>query len=161
MERLLKSGEVADSGDGKKRILGALNVSDFVDLAISTIPSSFGKLTFLAGLRDESTGRYTDPLAALLYGNQLDAVLERRHREFFLVWLGLDLVTQTTQVAQYLAVDDEVKTTLVKQWIKERRYEKLAPPAAREVERKLFVSDLITILLLLQDKLNFGEESHS
>ena len=106
---------MTDSGDGKKRILGALDVSDFVDLAISTIPPSFGKLTFLAGLRDESTGRYTDPLAALLYGNQLDAVLEQWHREFFLVWLGLDLATQTTQVAQYLAVDDEVKTTLVKQ----------------------------------------------
>jgi len=137
-----------------------MDVSDFVDLAISKIPSLFGKLTFLAGLRDESTGRYTDPLAALLYGNQLGAVLEQRHGGFFLAWLGLDLATQTTQVAQYLAVDDEDKTTLVKQWIKERGYEKLAPPAAREVERKLFVSDLITILLLLQDKLNSGEESH-
>ena len=74
---------MTDSGDGKKRILGALDVSDFVDLAISKIPSSFGKLTFLAGLRDESTGRYTDPLAALLYGGGLDAVLGRRHRELF------------------------------------------------------------------------------
>jgi hypothetical protein len=128
---------------------GTLGVSDFVDLALATIPSTFGKLTFLAGLRDESTGCYTDPLAALLYGNQLDAVLEQRHRQFFLAWLGLDLATQTTQVAQYLAVDDEDKNRLVEQWIKERRYEKLAPPAAREVERKLFVSDLITILLLL------------
>src|ERR1700688_1387518 len=104
-----------------------MDVSDFVDLAISKIPSLFGKLTFLAGLRDESTGRYTDPLAALLYGNQLGAVLEQRHGGFFLAWLGLDLATQTTQVAQYLAVDDEDKTTLVKQWIKERGYEKLAP----------------------------------
>jgi len=135
-------------------------VSDFVDLAISTIPSTFGKLTFLAGLRDESTGRYTDPLAALLYGNQLDGVLEQRHRQFFLAWLGLDLATQTTQVAQYLAVDDENENTLVEQWIKETLYEKLIPPAAREVERKLFVSDLMTILLLLQGKRNPNGESH-
>lgn len=160
MECLLKSGEVAYSGNGRKRILDTLDVSDFVDLAISTIPSTFGKLTFLAGLRDESTGRYTDPLAALLYGNQLDAVLEQRHREFFLVWLGLNLPTQTTQVAQYLAVDDEDKNTLVEQWIEERLYEKLVPPAAKEVERKLFVSDLMTILLLLQRKPNSSGESH-
>ena len=148
------------SCDGSKRILGTFGASDFVDLAISKIPSSFGQLTFLAGLRDESTGRYTDPLAALLYGKQLDTVIEQRHRELFLVWLGLDLAAQTTQVAEYLAVDDEDQNTLVEQWIEERLYEKLIPPAAREVERKFFVSNLVTILLLLQGKLRSSGEGH-
>jgi hypothetical protein len=136
-----------------------MDVSDFVDLALSKIPSSFGKLTFLAGLRDDSTGRYTDPLAALAYGKVLDAVLERRHREIFFAWLVLDLATQSTQVAQHLAVDDKDQNTLIEQWIQERLYEKLIPSAAGEVERKLFVSDLMTILLLLQGQLNSSEES--
>jgi len=71
-----------------------LDVADFVDLAISKIPTSFGKLTLLAGFRDENTGRYTDTLAALVYGERLDAILEQRHRDLFLAWLGLDLATQ-------------------------------------------------------------------
>jgi hypothetical protein len=131
-----------------------MDVFEFLDLAISKIPSSFEKLTFLAGLRDESTGRYTDPLAALLYGEGLDALLGRRHRELFSLWLGLDLAAQTTEVAQYLAVENEEQNTLIEQWIQERLYEKLIPAAAKEVERKLFVSDLVTILLLLQSKLS-------
>lgn len=113
----------------------------------------------LAAWRDENTGRYTDPLAVLLYGKRLDAVLEQRHRELFLAWLGLDLATQKTQVAQYLSIDDEDQNTLIERWIQERLYEKLVPPAAREVERKLFVSDLVTVLLLLQGKLHPSGES--
>ncbi len=119
-------------------------MADFVDLAISKISTSFGKLTLLAGLRDENTGHYTDTLAALVYGKGLDAVLEQRHRDLFLAWLGLDLATQATQVEQ---------------WIQQRLYEKLIPPAAREVERKLFVSNLVTILLLLQGRLRSLGES--
>jgi hypothetical protein len=105
-------------------------------------------------LRDESTGRYTDPLAAVLYGEELNVEIGRRHRQFFSAWLRLDLATQTTEVAHYLAVKNEEQNTLIEQWIRERLYEKLIPAAAKEVERKLFVSDLLTILLLLQSKLS-------
>ena len=132
-------------------------MADFVDLAISKIPTSFGKLTLLASLRDENTGHYTDTLAALVYGKRLGAILEQRHRELFLAWLGLDLSTQTTQVEQYITVDGENQYSLNEQWIQQRLYEKLIPPAAREVERKLFVSNLVTILLLLEGRLRSGE----
>jgi hypothetical protein len=136
-----------------------LDVADFVDLAISKIPTSFGKLTLLAGLRDANTGHYTDTLAALVYGKRLDAILEQRHRDLFLAWLGLDLATQATQVEQYITVDGENQYSLNERWIQQRLYEKLIPPAAREVERKLFVSNLVTILLLLQGRLRSLGES--
>jgi hypothetical protein len=128
-------------------------VADFVDLAISKIPTSFGKLTSLASLRDENTGHYTDTLAALVYGKSLDAVLEQRHRDLFLAWLGLDLATQATQVEQYITVDSANQYSLNEQWIQQKLYERLIPPAARKVERRLFVSNLVTILLLLQGRL--------
>ena len=134
-------------------------MGDFVDLAISKISTHFGKLTLLAGLRDENTGLYTDTLAALVYGKGLAAVLEQRHRDLFLDWLGLELATQATQVEQYIIVDDEDQYNSTEQWISKRLYEKLIPPAAREVERKLFVSNLVTILLLLQGRLRYPGES--
>ena len=113
----------------------------------------------LAGLRDENTGLYTDTLAALVYGKGLAAVLEQRHRDLFLDWLGLELATQATQVEQYIIVDDEDQYNSTEQWISKRLYEKLIPPAARAVERKLFVSNLVTILLLLQGRLRYPGES--
>jgi hypothetical protein len=135
-------------------------VSDFVDLAISKIPSSFGKLTLLASLRDASTGRYTDPLVALIYGNHLHAVLEHRHQDIFFAWLGLGLATQSIQVAQHLADYGPDQNALIERWIQERLYDELIPANAGAVERQLFVSDLMTILLLLQSKMNPGGESH-
>ena len=132
-------------------------MADFVDLAISKIPTSFGKLTLLASLRDENTGHYTDTLAALVYGKGLAAVLDQRHRDLFLEWIGLELATQATQVEQYITVDGEDQYNSSEQWINKRLYEKLIPPAAREVERKLFVSNLVTILLLLEGRLRSGE----
>ncbi len=140
--------------------LSAFGASDFVDLALEQIPTYIGRLKLLADLRDERTGCYTDPLAVLLYGKRLEAILEQRHRELFFAWLRLDLATQTTQVAHYLGANDHGQNTWIEQWIQKRLYERLIPPAAREVERKLFVSDMMTILLLLQGKPHSPGESH-
>ena len=135
---------------GENPSLGTFGASDFVDRALTQIPTYFGKLKLLADLRDDSTGRYIETLAMFVYGKQLHVVLEERHREVFFAWLGLDLATQSAEIAQYLAGDDADQSMLTEQWIHERRYEPLIPPAAREVERILFVSDLTTILRLLQ-----------
>src|ERR1700737_1618048 len=57
---------------------------DFVNLAVSTIPSTFVKLAFLASLKDGNDDRYRDPLAGLVYGDeQIEAALQGKHREIF------------------------------------------------------------------------------
>jgi hypothetical protein len=134
------------------------SVSDFLDLALTQIPTYFGKLVLLADLKDEATGQVMDPLAVLACGKPLDDVFERRHREIFFAWLCRDLTTQLTDVAQYLAVDRAHGSAQVARWIRERLYERLIPPSATAVERSLFVSDLMAILLLLQARLNSSGE---
>ena len=133
------------------------SVSNFMDLALTQIPTYFGKLVLLADLRDQATVQVIDPLAVLACEKPLDGVFERRHRELF-AWLCLDLTTQITDVAQYLTVDGEDESTRVEQWIRERLYERLIPPSATPVERSLFVSDLMATLLLLQARLNSSGE---
>ena len=140
------------------------STSDFVDVALGQITPTFGKLAFLAGMRRENSGRYDDPLAALVYGkDQVDAVLRKKHREIFHVWLGVALVTQTEEVAEYLAVQADGQkpriVQLLQRWIQYKPYANLIPDDASEPERGLFSSDLRAILQLLQVRLGSTGEA--
>jgi hypothetical protein len=137
------------------------DASDFVNLALSPSPSTFGRLVLLADLRDHDT----NPLAVELYGKaQIDAALERKHREIFFAWLGLSRAAETEEVADYLADQagnqDATTAQLVHRWIQEKLYEKLSPTVASEPERELFSSGLRAILQLLQLKLGSSGGKH-
>ena len=137
------------------------DASDFVNLALSPSPSTFGRLVLLADLRDHDT----DPLAAELYGKaQIDAALERKHREIFRAWLCLNRAAQMEEVAEYLADQagnrDATIAQLVHRWTEEKLYEKLRPAGASEPLRELFSSDLRAILQLLQVKLSSSGGKH-
>ena len=126
------------------------DVSDFVNLALSPIPSKLGRLVLLADMRDH----HTDQLAKMLYGKeQIDEALRQRHREVFLAWLGLSLIAQMEDVAGYLANEGGKKDTtvakLIHQWVQEKFYERLRPTAAGESEWRLFSGDLKAIPQLL------------
>jgi hypothetical protein len=138
--------------------------SDFTELALSRIPSTFGKLAFLAALKQSNTGRYDHPLTALVYGkDQIDAALRQKHREMFYAWLGVALARQTEDVAEYLASQADGQNPLIAQtlqrWVQERSYEKLIPEAVSGPERELFSSDLRAILQLLQVRLGSTQEA--
>ena len=137
------------------------DASDFVNLALSKIPSEFGRLALLADLRDQND----DELANMLYGKEeLDQALRGKHREIFLAWLGLSLTEQLEDVAGYLANEGGKNgatiATLVQRWVQEKSYERLRPTLAGESEWRLFSSDLQTILQLLLRRPGSPGESH-
>lgn len=57
--------------------------SDFVALGLNQASTYFEKLTLFARLRDEVTGRYSDPLAVPVNGKPSDALLEQLHWQVF------------------------------------------------------------------------------
>jgi hypothetical protein len=131
---------------------------DFVSLAVSTIPSRFVKLAFLASLKDGTDGHYRDPLAGKLYGEEeIEAALQGKHREIFSNWLGLGLAAQMAEVAEYLAGQDEDHNALISIWLHDKVYESLIPTAVSQAERNLFSSDLKAILQLLQVRLGSSD----
>ena len=145
----------------EQKLFHGFDASDFVNLALSPSPSTFGRLVLLADLRDHDT----DPLAVELYGKaQIDAALERKHREIFFAWLCLSLAVQMEEVAHYLAdqagIRDETIAQLVHRWTQEKLYEMLRPTVASEPERELFSSDLRAILHLFQVKLGSSGGKH-
>jgi hypothetical protein len=136
------------------------DASDFVSLALSPIPSAFGRLVLLADLRDNH-----DELADMLYGkDQIDEAIREKHREIFIAWLGLSPAKKTAEVAAHLAdqggSQKAVLYQLIQQWLQGRLYERLRPTGASDSEHRLFSSVLGAILQSLQARLGSSEESH-
>ncbi len=121
---------------------GNSEVWDLWRRTLSPIPTLFGRLRYVAGLRDPQTGRYSHPtLSRALGAEDADRTLRRGHYQVFGQWLGLSLEEQKADLEDFLNGAGRPGGPL--------GYRDLAPPGAHEVERQLYVTDLETILELL------------
>jgi hypothetical protein len=120
---------------------------------LAQIPSLFGRLVYLASLRDQNTGRYEHHGLAQLFGEEVaDEALRESHAATFQEWLCYTLEQQKTDLDLYLAGLDTDKRTLLDTWIRLAPYRTLVPASARDVERKLYLADLETLLELLKNE---------
>jgi len=107
------------------------------------IPTVFGRLVFLASLRDLATGHYYHPdLAQTLGVEEADRSLCSSHHQVFQQWLGFSLAEQRADLDEYLRLGNAPRYALP--------YRKLVPATARDVERQLYLTDLETLLELLK-----------
>ncbi len=107
------------------------------------IPTLFGRLVYLASLRDPATGHYYHPgLAQSLGAEDADRRLCNSHHQVFQQWLGFSLEEQKNDLDEYLRFGSAPRYALP--------YRKLVPATAREVERQLYLTDLETLLELLK-----------
>jgi len=110
---------------------------------LSQIPTLFGRLAFLASLRDPRSGRYRhEVMTSLLGAEDGDRALSRSHQQLFAEWLAYSLSDQKSDLEEYLRRVGGPRNF--------RHYNDLIPPAAREVERQLYLTDLETLLELLR-----------
>jgi hypothetical protein len=107
------------------------------------IPTRFGRLAFLSGLRDRTSGRYTHlPLIESVGLEMTDRTLCHSHHQVFSEWIALSLAEQMADLEEYLG--DSPPDSAIS------RYRELAPAAAHDVERLLYLTDLETLLQLLR-----------
>jgi hypothetical protein len=110
---------------------------------VNQIPTVFGRLVFLASLRDAASGRYYHlELAQTLGAEEADRSLCSSHHQVFQQWLGFSLAEQRADLDDYLRMADAPRYALP--------YRKLVPVTARDVERQLYLTDLETLLELLK-----------
>ena len=108
---------------------------------LTRIPTHFGRLVFVASLRDPLSGRYTHPPLGQMVGSEIaDRTLCHSHYEIFSEWLGFTLVEQKADLDEYLA---ESNAPLFLS-----HYREVAPATAHQVERQLYLADLETLLEL-------------
>ncbi len=118
---------------------------------LSQIPTTFGRLIYLASLRDQNTGTYQHHgLAQLFSPDEADQTLRQSHTQTFSEWLCFNLEQQKDDLEGYLEELREDKKTILATWIRLAPYRNYVPVTAREVERNLFTTDLETVLELLR-----------
>lgn len=117
---------------------------------LARIPTLFGRLMYLASLRNQSSGAYEHPgLAHMVGDEQAGETLRRSHGRVFQDWLCLNLEQQHADLQEYLA-EIPNPAALLADWASSGSYRGLAPATTQDVERQLFVTDLETVLALLK-----------
>jgi hypothetical protein len=120
---------------------------------LSQIPSIFGRMVYLASLRNSNSGEYEHHGVAQFFGTeQANRALADSHMEIFGEWLCMDLQQQKCDLDIYLSGLEGVRRTVLSTWLRLEPYRGCVPGSAREVERELYLADLETLLELLRNE---------
>ncbi len=135
-------------------------MDDFWARTLSKIESMFGKIVYLASLRDDNSGRYGHFGLDQVYGEEAaDRVLKACHERAFTEWLNFPLDEQRTDLESHLETIRNDRGTILVTWYRLTPYRNLPPVAAGPAERQLYISDLEIILELLRSEISFSATS--
>ena len=139
----------------QKAAIGEQNTTETLwtrDLA--QIDSSYGRLVYLAGLRNPDTGRYEHYASNASYSGVLvtSRALKRAHEEIFREWVTYSLERKKADIEVYIDGIDQVdKTELLDAWLRLTPYKNLVPASIQGPEREKHTSDFEVILGLLKN----------
>lgn len=128
-------------------------VDDLWQRTLAHIPSSYGKLVYLASLRNPDTGRY-EHFGLAQHPNNADAnrALRRSHESIFQTWVNCSLEQKKTDLELYISTIEQVeKEELLDAWLRLTPYKNLVPAAIQGPERQKHISDFEAILGLLKN----------
>lgn len=132
------------------KLKGALERSAAEDLwkhTLSRIPTLFGRLAYMASLRDPNSGIYRHHGLSAVFGRDEGAkAMRESHERTFLDWLSLTLEEKYYDLGNYLAELEDPAQKVVEHWLSARVYRTYVPGSAREMERELFCRDLEALL---------------
>jgi len=118
---------------------------------LTGIPTVLGRLAYLASLRNTNTGTYEHfGLAQKVGAGDVDRLLRRSHLEVFQEWLCFGLERQKQELEQYFSELEGDKREILANWLSLEPYGIWVPAESRDVERKLFYTDLEVVLELIR-----------
>ena len=119
---------------------------------LSQIPTVFGRLVYLASLRNSNNGNYEHHGLGLVFGeDEANRALKDSHAAVFAEWLAFNLEQQKADLDLYLAGLFENKRVVIDTWVRLAPYKNLVPASVRGVERRLYITDLEALLELLKN----------
>ncbi len=132
-----------------------MDISDAVCLReLSHIETWYGKLVYLAGLRNPDTGRYEHYGATGNSSNSLDGskALKRIHEQIFKEWVSYPLERKKADIELYIVGIGQVNCVdLIDAWLRLTPYKNLVPASIQGPEREKHTSDFEAILGLLKN----------
>jgi hypothetical protein len=144
--------QIAMSSGRGKALLDRTAGSDLWRNTLSQIPTIFGRLFYLASLRNQNSGRYEHHGLALLFGSlEASRALKKSHRQTFKEWMAFNLEQQHADLELFFSEQPEDKRTILKAWEQLEPYRNVLPNTVKDVERKHFLSNLRAILRLFKN----------
>jgi hypothetical protein len=129
---------------------------------LSKIPTQFGKLAYLASLRDPNSGIYRHHGLSMVFGrDESNRVLRENHEQAFFEWLNLPLSDKSADLTEYLASLEDPAPTVLSHWFRSKTYSNQVPSATREMERELFVKDLEALIETIRNAWGGGATGQS
>jgi hypothetical protein len=126
-------------------------VRDFTSTTLAAIPNLFGRLIYIASLRDLSSGNYEHAgLAALYTPEAIQEALECCHHEIFNRLLETPLTVQGEDLREALQGMPGPLAETVANWRRMESYRILPPGTAPDYLRELFFSNLRALLEILE-----------
>jgi hypothetical protein len=135
------------------KLKGALERSAAADLwkhTLAHVPTVYGRLMYLASLRDANSGIYRHHGLSTVYGREESARAMREiHEQVFVEWLKMDLEAKTADLREYAAGLEDPPDVVLKYLASTPISEFQLPDDARKTERKLFRRDFEIVVELL------------
>lgn len=125
--------------------------SDLWVRTLAQIPSTFGRMVYLASLRNSITDIYEHHGLSSVFGpDEAGRALRDGHERAFADWLTYSLEQQKADLDLYLSTLELPKRQLLRTWQKLAPYRNLIPSSALEAERTLYLTDVEALLDLLR-----------
>jgi hypothetical protein len=128
-------------------------IQDFTLTTLAGIPGLLARLTYIASLRDLSSGRYEHAgLAALYPDAAIQQAMQLCHEQIFERILEAPLSSQEQDLRACLARMEGGLSVAVSHWRRMEAYRVLVPEAAPEYLKDLFCSNLRVLLEILDEE---------
>ncbi len=125
--------------------------ADLFKNTLARIPTVFGRLEYLASLRDSNSGIYLHHGLASIFGrDESRRALSQCHQAIFQEWLKMPLAEKMGDLlAHFNGLEDPLPVVL-DHWTSIHPYCGYIPASARESERELFGAEFDVLLATLK-----------
>jgi hypothetical protein len=142
-------------------ILERSAAADLFRNTLSRIPTVFGRLAYLASLRDRNCGVYMHHgLTSIYGGKQSHQALAESHREIFQSWLELSLADKIEDLKDYVNTLDHPDAFL-EYWRPGPPSRSYLPEAVHGAEKTLFFDEFEILLEVLKGNLEAASLVHT
>lgn len=134
---------------------GMLERDPMADLwkhTLSCIPTVYGRLVYLASLRDPNSGLYRHHGLSLAFGREESArALRESHQQVFQQWLSLPFASKSPDLKEFLAGLEDGSATVAAHWLHTGHYRNLLPERATRAQAAQFVQESATLLEMIRN----------
>jgi hypothetical protein len=128
-------------------------LADLCKHTLSRIPTTSGRLVYLATLRDVNSGTYRHHGLITAFGrDEAVRALRQSHQATFQSWLQMSLAEKNDDLREYLAALEDSPEEVAEYWLQSRVYRSYVPASSLEAETDFFCQDLEMLLELIKNE---------